>query len=107
MAVMAIHAHNMRITTFCEDTNMPATVPGSVIPTRKRAVNLTLNVDLVAQAKVYTSNLSATMEALLTEYVARQQQARASRQHMADVCAADWNAVHAAVGSFADEHSTL
>ena len=25
----------------------------------------------------------------------------------ADACAADWNALHASVGSFADEHSTL
>jgi len=24
-----------------------------------------------------------------------------------DACAADWNAVHDAVGSFADEHTTL
>lgn len=86
---------------------MPATVPTAITPTRKRAVNLTLNVDLVAQAKVYTNNLSATMEALLIDYVARQQQAKASRQQVADACAADWNAVHASLGSFADEHSTL
>ena len=86
---------------------MPVTAPTTVATTRKRAVNLTLNVDLVAQAKVYTSNLSATMEALLTDYVAQQQQTKASRQQMADACAADWNALHASVGSFADEHSTL
>ena len=75
--------------------------------TRKRPVNLTLNEALVEQAKAYTSNLSATTEALLTEFVALQQQAQHSRQQLADTCAADWNAVHAAVGSFADEHSTL
>lgn len=86
---------------------MPITASSTVAATRKRAVNLTLNVDLVAQAKVYTNNLSATMEALLTDYVAQQQQTKASRQQMADACAADWNAVHASVGSFADEHSTL
>ena len=74
---------------------------------RKRAVNLTLNESLVAQAKTYTSNLSATMETLLTAYVAQHQQSHASRQQMANACAADWNAVHASVGSFADEHSTL
>ena len=62
---------------------------------------------MVAQAKTYTSNLSATMEILLADYVATQQLARAARQHKADSCAADWNAVHDAVGSFADEHSTL
>ena len=75
--------------------------------TRKRPVNLTMNEALVTQAKSYTDNLSATMESLLTEFVATQQSAQRKRQQEADVCVADWNAVHAAVGSFADEHSTL
>ena len=74
---------------------------------RKRPVNLTLNEALVAQAKTHTSNLSATIESLLAEFVATQQQTQRIRQQLADTCAADWNAVHAAVGSFADEHSTL
>ena len=74
---------------------------------RKRPVNLTLSEDLIAQAKTYTSNLSATMESLLGEYVTRQQQERMSRQQLADACAADWNTLHDAIGSFADEHSTL
>ena len=78
-----------------------------VMPTRKRPVNLMMNEALVAQAKAYTNNLSATMESLLADFVANQQSSQRNRQHMADVCAADWNAVHAAVGSFADEHSTL
>lgn len=86
---------------------MPITAPANLPAARKRAVNLTLNEGLVAQAKTYTSNLSATMEELLTDYVARQQQARLLRQQQADACATDWNAVQAAVGSFADEHSTL
>lgn len=79
----------------------------SAASTRKRAVNLTLNETLVAQAKTYTSNLSATMETLLADFVAMKQQVRAARQKQADSCAADWNAMHAAIGSFADEHSTL
>lgn len=62
---------------------------------------------LVARAKASTNNLSATMESLLAEFVANQQSAQRNRQHVADACAADWNAVHAAVGSFADEHSPL
>ena len=86
---------------------MPTVAPATPTATRKRAVNLTLNESLVAQAKTYTSNLSATMETLLADYVATQQQARAVRQNDADSCAADWNALHAAIGSFADEHSTL
>ena len=86
---------------------MPITTPTAPASARKRAVNLSLNEGLVAQAKTYTSNLSATMEELLTDYVLRQQQSRRARQQQADACAADWNAVHTAVGSFADEHSTL
>ncbi len=74
---------------------------------RKRAVNLTLNEGLVAQAKTYTSNLSATMEDLLAAFVAQQQQTRLTRQQQADAASTDWNAVHTALGSFADEHSTL
>jgi antitoxin CcdA len=73
----------------------------------KRAVNLTLSDRLVSQARGYTSNLSATVEALLTDYVNAQQRAKATRQQQANVWCADWNAVHASVGSFADEHTTL
>jgi post-segregation antitoxin (ccd killing protein) len=96
------YAHNMRMTYF-QELSMSAFVEQS----RKRPVNLTLNEALVAQAKVYTSNLSATMEALLADFVASQQFAQQARQQLADTCAADWNAVHTAVGSFADEHTTL
>jgi len=82
-------------------------VETSVASTRKRPVNLTINEELVAQAKAFTNNLSATMESLLAEFVAAQQNAQRNRQDAADACAADWNAVHASIGSFADEHSTL
>jgi antitoxin CcdA len=74
---------------------------------RKRAVNLTLSEDVVAQARHFTPNLSATVEELLAEYVSEQRQAGESRAHMAQACAADWNAVHDAVGSFADDHVNL
>jgi antitoxin CcdA len=86
---------------------MSIAAPSTPTSTRKRPVNLTLSEGLVTQAKAYTSNLSATMESLLAGYVESQQQAHRARQQIADTCAADWNAVHAAVGSFADEHSTL
>lgn len=85
---------------------MPSTEPIAAT-TRKRAVNLTLNEGLVTQAKTYTTNLSATMEELLTAYVVAQQQRRQTRQEQAAACAAGWNDMHAQVGSFADEHSTL
>jgi post-segregation antitoxin (ccd killing protein) len=74
---------------------------------RKRAVNLTLSEGLVAQAKTYTNNLSATMEALLAEFVVAQHKAHLHRQQAADDCAEAWNALNASIGSFADEHSTL
>lgn len=74
---------------------------------RKRPFNLTLSEDVVASAKRYSNNLSATVESLLTEYAQRQQLAAAEQQQRARACAREWNAVHAAVGSFADEHSTL
>ena len=86
---------------------MRATASESATAPKKRAVNLTLNVDLVAQAKAFTGNLSATMETLLADYVAQQQQARLSRQQAANACVEYWNEVLAAEGSFADEHSTL
>jgi antitoxin CcdA len=55
-----------------------------------------------------TSNLSATTESLPVDFVEQPTQGQPSRQDIANACAADWNAVHAAVGgSFADEHSTL
>lgn len=74
---------------------------------RKRAVNLTLSESLVDEARHYTANLSATVEELLQTYVAEHQHAHVSRQQLAEACAADWNALHDRVGSFADEHSTL
>ena len=74
---------------------------------RKRPVNLTLSESLVTDLKSYTSNLSATAEELLTAYVVEQKKARTSRQQKADQTVAGWNALHADVGSFADEHATL
>jgi post-segregation antitoxin (ccd killing protein) len=86
---------------------MPPTNSTVVETPRKRAVNLTLNEDLVVQARSYTANLSATMEGLLETYVEQQRQAHVAHREQADACARDWNAVHDKVGSFADEHSTL
>jgi len=74
---------------------------------RKRPVNLTLSESLVTDLKNYTSNLSATAEELLTAYVVAQKQERLGRQQQADQAVAGWNAVHADLGSFADEHATL
>ncbi|KQP15068.1 type II toxin-antitoxin system CcdA family antitoxin [Pseudorhodoferax sp. Leaf267] len=74
---------------------------------RKRAVNLSLSEHLVEEARAYSSNLSATVDALLADYIAQQHHTRANHQQWADTCTAGWNAVHDKVGSFADKHSTL
>ena len=74
---------------------------------RKRPVNLTLNEDLVLQAKGMTRNLSAVVESLLAAYVAQQGEEQLARAHRADATSAAWNAFNERSGSFADEYSTL
>jgi post-segregation antitoxin (ccd killing protein) len=74
---------------------------------RKRPVNLTLNEDLVAQARQLTSNLSAVVEALLAEYVTEEKQRRAAEADMVRETVAIWNRFAEEGASFADEHSTL
>lgn len=75
--------------------------------TRKRAVNLTLNEDLVSQAKGMTSNLSSVVEQLLADYVLKQNNARQEKLRNAAAAAQAWNTFNEQSGSFADEHSTL
>ena len=73
----------------------------------KRPVNLLLNESTVRQARVFTRNLSSTVDVLLADYVARQQVEQSVRQQLGDAVAEAWNAFHAVQGSFADEYSTL
>ena len=47
------------------------------------------------------------MEELLATYIIQQQQTRQTRQQQTDAASMHWNAVHSAVGSYADAHSTL
>ncbi|NVO05898.1 MAG: type II toxin-antitoxin system CcdA family antitoxin [Rhodoferax sp.] len=73
----------------------------------KRPVNLTLSEKNVEEARHYTTNLSATVDELLAEFVARETLLHnEQRQHYAKVSAA-WNKFEEMHGSFADEHSTL
>lgn len=74
---------------------------------RKRAVNLTLNEDIVAQAKALTPNLSAVVEHLLSGYVVQIQREQLIRQEQANQVAVMWNGFNEQSGSFADEYSTL
>lgn len=74
---------------------------------RKRAVNLTLNENLVSQAKEMTNNLSGVVEQLLADYVQKQHKSRQEKLHNANAVSQAWNHFNEQCGSFADEHSTL
>lgn len=74
---------------------------------RKRPVNLTLNEDLVDRAKCMTDNLSAVVESLLADFVAREQRDRLARSKAIEASLGVWNKFNDEKGSFADEYSSL
>ena len=74
---------------------------------RKRPVNLTLNEDLVVQARGLTDNLSGVVESLLADYVEREHQRRIAEARTIQATMAIWNDFNAKHGSFADEYSSL
>lgn len=81
--------------------------PGTSHSPPKRPVNLLLNAGTVRRARRYTDNLSATVDSLLAEFVARQDEAALAKQKLGDAVAEAWNQFHATHGSFADDYSTL
>jgi len=74
---------------------------------RKRPVNLTLNEDLVLQAREMTDNLSGVVESLLANFVEHERQQRFAKAKTVEATIATWNDFNTKLGSFADEHSTL
>ncbi|HEX4023159.1 MAG TPA: type II toxin-antitoxin system CcdA family antitoxin [Steroidobacteraceae bacterium] len=74
---------------------------------RKRPVNLTLNEDLVSQAKSMTDNLSAVVESLLAQFVSRERRERLQRSQAVEATVAAWNEFNSKSGSIADEYSSL
>ena len=82
-------------------------MPVHDVAARKRRVNLTLNEDLVAQARAVTNNLSALIESLLTDYLEREKRRRATEADAARQIVTVWNRFAERSGSFADGHSTL
>jgi len=74
---------------------------------RKRPVNLTLNEDLVSQAKTMTDNLSAVVESLLAEFVDRANRERLAKGKVVEATVVAWNRFNSTSGSFADEYSSL
>jgi len=77
------------------------------LPNRRRPVNLTISEGVVALARKYTDNLSATTERLLWEFVQQEQRASLEHRRGANACADGWNTVDAVLGSLIDEHSSL
>ena len=81
--------------------------PNYDVAARKRPVNLTLNEDLVHQAKELTDNLSQVVESLLAEYLATAQEERLARSKAVESTVKLWNDFNAKSGSIADEYSSL
>lgn len=73
----------------------------------KRPINLSLDEEIVRSARGVTDNLSQVVEALLSDYVARERARRDAQMRVGIATAALWNDFDARRGSFADEHSTL
>ena len=74
---------------------------------RKRPVNLTLNEELVLQARTLTDNLSSVVETLLKDFVVHEHQQHLTEAKALETNIATWNDFSDKNGSFADEHSTL
>jgi antitoxin CcdA len=74
---------------------------------RKRPVNLTLNEDLVVQARKLTDNLSGVVESLLADFVESEREKRAGKANAVAATTATWNEFSERFGSFSDDHSTL
>jgi antitoxin CcdA len=76
-------------------------------PAGKSQVNMTLNDDLVRQARALTPNLSDTAEQLVADFVDRAVMQEAERQRLIDQHIEASNAFTAAHGCWADEFYTL
>jgi antitoxin CcdA len=77
------------------------------VAARKRPVNLTLNEDLVLQARGLTDNLSQVVESLLSGYLAAAREERLAKHKAVESTVKLWNDFNARSGSIADEYSSL
>ena len=72
---------------------------GYNLAARKRPVNLTLNEDLVLQARGITDNLSGVVESLLADFVEHERQQRLAKTKTLEATVAIWNDFNAKFGS--------
>ncbi|PPU04609.1 type II toxin-antitoxin system CcdA family antitoxin [Xanthomonas arboricola] len=77
------------------------------VSAQKKPLNLTINADLVSQARAMTGNLSAKVEELLADYVTNERDSHSARALELQRAASEWKAFTETYGSFADEFSTL
>ncbi len=73
----------------------------------RRAVNLSLNEELVARAKKSTRNLSATVEELLAGYVQQEQARRRAEDEKLDEVISALNAFNEQHGFLSDDFPNL
>ena len=73
----------------------------------KRPVNLSLNEDLLVQARGLTDNLSGVVENLLAAFVAHERGQRLSKDSAIQATVMTWNKFNSKHGAFADDYSTL
>ena len=73
----------------------------------RRAVNLSLNADLLARAKALTNNLSRTVEDLLAGFVQDEQARQRAEDEKIDEVVSALNASHERNGFLSDGFSTL
>lgn len=73
----------------------------------KRAINVSLNDDLVRQARLYTRNLSGTLEDLLDGFVTQERARRRDEDAALDKVVAAFSAFHSDHGLLSDEFSAL
>jgi antitoxin CcdA len=73
----------------------------------KRPVNMTLSEDLVRDARSLTTNLSDTVEKLLSDYVDAQQKKREAKERLIDESIRMIQAHQEEFGLWGEEFSTL
>ncbi|WP_159997274.1 type II toxin-antitoxin system CcdA family antitoxin [Roseomonas sp. 18066] len=73
----------------------------------KRAINVTINADLLTQARAYTRNVNGTLEALLAAFVEQEAARRRAEDAAIDRVVDGANRFQAGHGLLSDEFSTL